>query len=331
MKDICPICEKTTEIEVIKKDDIISVKGDPIKVKVDYYKCTECGGEFEDSRLLERPLEAAYIEYRRKHCLLQPEEILSFRKKLGLNQNELGDLLGWGAATLSRYENGAIQDKAYDNELRLAMEPSNLLKLINGSENKIPINKKLHLIESLQAELKIIESIEKLFEEKYGGYEPDAFSGYSKLSLGKLFNAIAYFCTEGVFKSKLNKLLFYLDFKHFKEFTVSVTGIRYAHVPYGPVPDKYSLIFAMAIENEIIKPEEVVFSNKESGEKYTTEKKADLTIYSESELETLVLVKKHFRDFTSKKIHAFSSKEKGYKETSNGGLISFDYAEFLQI
>src|SRR3990167_669258 len=141
MKGICPNCEKETEIELVKTKEEIQVRGEIIEVEVEYYKCLGCGEEFDDPRSNDDPLDKAYREYRRRHGMLQPEEIRVFRKRYGLTQNELSSLLGWGGATLSRYENGALQDEAHERVLRLAMEPHNLLKLMEKTEGSLPENK----------------------------------------------------------------------------------------------------------------------------------------------------------------------------------------------
>ena len=54
----------------------------------------------------------------------------------------------------------------------------------------------------------------------------------------KLLNAIIYFVdhTKYCQKTKLFKLLYLLDFEHFKETGKSVTGLEYYAWPMGPVP-----------------------------------------------------------------------------------------------
>jgi uncharacterized phage-associated protein len=54
----------------------------------------------------------------------------------------------------------------------------------------------------------------------------------------KLLNAIVFFAlhTENCSKTKLFKLLFLLDFDHFKATGRSVTGLKYHALPMGPVP-----------------------------------------------------------------------------------------------
>src|SRR5947209_11343888 len=64
----------------------------------------------------------------------------------------------------------------------------------------------------------------------------------------KLLNALAYFIenTSWYGKTKLYKLLYFLDFEHFKETGRSVTGLDYFAWEMGPVP--------AALQNEIENP-----------------------------------------------------------------------------
>ncbi len=54
----------------------------------------------------------------------------------------------------------------------------------------------------------------------------------------KLINAVLYFATKTKFcgKTKLFKLLYFLDFEHYKKTGRSVTGLRYCAWGKGPVP-----------------------------------------------------------------------------------------------
>lgn len=118
MKDICPNCEKETELELVHSKEVVEVRGEPIEVDAEFFKCTECEADFENTRGPDS-LALAYREYRHRHDMLQPEQIRDWRKQYGLTQKELGQLLGWGGVTLSRYENGALQVEAHEKILRL--------------------------------------------------------------------------------------------------------------------------------------------------------------------------------------------------------------------
>lgn len=331
MRDICPACEQERDLEIIHGKETIKVQGEPIKIDVEYLRCNSCGEKFDDPGSDQDPLDKAFREYRRLHVMLQPEEIKAFRKRYGLTQRELNTLLGWGGATLSRYENGALQDETHEKMLRLIMDPGNLQKLIERTPKALPDEKRNRLLKELQTEAEEAYTLERIYEERFGNYEGDEYSGYMKLELEKLFNAILFFCREGVLKTKLNKLLFYADFRHFKEYTVSITGARYARVPFGPAPDKFAHYFATLADYGQIHIEEVAFAEDIVGEKFISNKKPDLSLFSDSELKIMLMVKEFFASFNAKQITDFSHEEKGFQETSNGKLISYSFAEELKI
>ncbi len=330
MKTLCPSCEKEARIEAIERIEKIVVRGEEFNIPAKYQKCTLCGDEFENTRGHDA-LEMAYREYRKKHGMLQPEETQKWRKEYGLTQKELGDLLGFGGATLSRYENGALQVESHEKLLRLIMEPRNLLHLIKQTPEALGQQKRERLIKELVAIDSESCSFDRIYEERLGSYSPDEFSGYKKLDLAKFYNVILYLCKGAQLKTKLNKLLFFVDFKHFKDYTVSITGARYAHLPYGPGPDHYEFYFADLIHNENRLAVEEAPQYGYEAEIYTTIKEPDLSIFTDSELKIITEVKEWFKDFNASQIRDFSHKEKGYQETQNGQLISYDFAKLLQV
>lgn len=329
MKQICPICEKETDVVLRRNKETFAIRGENVEVDAEYYQCTECNEEFENTRDYDA-LEAAYKEYRHLHGMLQPEEINQWRKQHGLTQKELAKLLGWGSVTLSRYENGALQDEAHEKILRLAMEPHNLKKLIKEAPNVLSKEKQDRLLKELSTAEDEAKSFEIIFEEYFGRYNADEYSGYSPFHLTKIFNAIIFFCKNGPLKTKLNKLLFYADFKHFKEYAVSITGAHYKHLQYGPVPDNYEFFTAELLRGNEIETEEVIFGDY-SGAKYKTCVEPDLSVFSDSELKILAEVNEHFKDYTSTSIKDFSHNEAAYSQTRNGEVISYLYAKELQI
>lgn len=329
MVDICPNCEKESNIEIVRRVEVITVRGEDIEVETQYYLCTECGVEFESTQSPDA-LEEAYREYRRRHEMLQPEDIRAWRKTYGITQKELSALLGWGGATLSRYENGALQAETHEKMLRMAMEVHNLLNLIKETPHAFIAEKRERLIQQLEMAESEAASINKIFEERLGKYGPDEFSGYLKLNLAKLQNAILFFCKGGQLKTKLNKLLFYADFKHFKENAVSITGARYVHLPHGPVPNNYEFFFASMTSSRQIEVDEVQIYQY-YGENFVAAAEPDLSFFEPAELKVLAEVKEYFKEYTATKIRDFSHEEPGYRETPNHGLISYSFAENLQI
>lgn len=291
MKGICPNCEKERDLDLIQSIEEIEVRGESIPVPVEYYRCLTCGDEFEDPKSKSDPLERAYGEYRRRYGMIQPDELREMRRKYGLKQHELARLLGWGLATLSRYENGALQDEAHDKILRLAFEPQNLIRLIGKAPDALSEERREDLIAKLKTFVESSCSLESVYEERFGNYKPDIFSGYQALNLQKLFYLILFFCAEGILKTVLNKHLFYSDFKHFKVNSVSITGARYPRIPFGPAPDKWQFFFTLLIEEGALESEEIFYDENVSGEKLTAIRKPDLSAFANSELLVMASVK----------------------------------------
>jgi putative zinc finger/helix-turn-helix YgiT family protein len=334
VRGLCSNCEKETRFKLVTKEEVIRVRNKPIRIEVQYLRCLECGDEVFDPGLNIDPFSLAYRKYRKEYGFLQPEDIREWRKANKLTQGELAKLLGVGGVTISRYENGALQDPSHEKLLRLAMNPSNLLQLIEGSEGVFTESKKRRLIEDLQQEEAGGNSIDSTIMVSFGNYEPNEYSGYKKLDLEKLYNAILFFCKEGVLKTKLNKLLFYADFKHYREYAISITGARYAHIPFGPAPDNYEIYYGALSSQKAIEFMEEMYPAKRGGEAVVGEtikavKKPDLSLFAASELRVMASVQEDFERYNAREITDFSHKEVGYQETEDGGTISYDYAKKL--
>jgi putative zinc finger/helix-turn-helix YgiT family protein len=331
IKDTCPNCLKTTELEFIKDMEEFSIRGEKIKVPVEYYRCLQCGEDFDDPKSDYDPLDVAYKEYRRHHSMMQPEKIRELRRRYGLTQKDMSRLLGWGEVTLSRYENGALQDDTHDTILKLISEPLNLLNLVNQKGDFLSDDRKKKLISLLESEVSETHSFPYIYSELFGRYLPDILSGFKKLNINKIFESIIFFCQDGVVKTKLNKLLFYLDFKYFKEHSLSITGLRYVHLPYGPVPDNYEHYYATLLNDEKVIRIEEEFNGIDLMDLFYSNRGPDFSLFNDSEIKTLIEVKEIFNNFNATAIKDFSHKEKGYDETRDGQIISYNYASDLQI
>lgn len=331
MNAFCPNCEKETEQSFVDTIEETNVRGEMIPIHMEYYHCEECGEDFDIPRPDYDPLDAAYREYRHRKGLVQPEEIKKFRKELGLTQKEWSEVLGIGIATLNRYENGALQSEAHDQVIRLCMEPNNLLHVLENKPEVLSKESRNRIYQHLRTKGQDCGGLLEEAIEQFGSYPPNLFSGFIRFDANKLFQAIKFFCfKDRVVKTKLMKLLFYADFKHFKENGISITGARYAHATHGPVPDQFEtwLVAISEWENEITS-EEQAFGDY-VGEVYISNE-PDWSIFSTSELAALALVKNKFQRFSAKQIREFSHLEQGYQNTKDGEIISYQYAQELQI
>ena len=331
MKGFCPSCERETELVHVKKVEEINVKGVAIPVEVDRFRCVECGEEFDNPSPAFDPLAAAYREYRRRKGMVQPEQIRAFRDKYNLTQRELSDLLGFGGATLSRYENGTLQDEAHDMILRLALEPYNFQRIIEERPDVLTQAKQQQILQRFNHDFKNAASL--IFRRsRTENLVPSLLNGFRKLDISKVLSAVQVLTFRNrVYKTKLNKLLFYADFKHFQQTSISITGLCYAHIPYGPVPDQYELLFEILMEHDPALRKEEDISQDCSGEFFVYENDPGQAGLSLAEIQTLVQIKEVFKNFTTHKIVDYSHQELAYTSTQPGEIISYAFAKDLKI
>lgn len=332
MEEICPICESKGTITKNKIKENFNIRGEDINVEYENFKCSKCGEQYIDAVPDNDPFNLAYRKYRKIHNMLQPEDIKGIRKKYGITQNELSRLLGVGGATLSRYENGALQDKAYDSQLKLISDPRNMLKMVRENSELFGKVRAALLISQLERAVKNEYPIERCLEEIFGGTAKSIYTGYQSFDFNKLLNCILFFCKDGLLKTKINKYLFYADFKHFKEYTIGITGATYVHLPLGPVPNNYEVYLSSFVNEGYLGIEEIFYPDPNIiGEKYISIEKSLLSDFSDSEIKVLSTVKEFFKDFTAKGISEYSHEEKAYRDTAEQSPISYEYAEFLKM
>ena len=119
----CLKCDKEQDFEVRQEKESYPVRGEQTEIIAQVTYCKQCGEQIWNEDLDEVNLKEAYCKYRVSHDLLQPEDIKRIRVKYSLSQTAFGRLLGFGDKTITRYENGSIQDLAQNNLIVLVDYP----------------------------------------------------------------------------------------------------------------------------------------------------------------------------------------------------------------
>lgn len=333
MTKYCDKCEKEVETKIIIKQEIYDVCGESMKVDAKILVCADCGEEFYNEELDNATLIQAYNEYRRRHKLLLPEEIKKIREQYGLSQRAFAKLLNWGDKTISRYENGSIQDKAHNSLLLFLREPQNMRTYLKDNEIALNIRQQRKLLEA-------VDKIERNAEYRSGGRLSDFFSsnvpceenGFKAFDYDKFCAMVLFFAYRGteLLKTKLMKLLNYSDMIFYKENGISISGVRYAHLPYGPVPENFDILLgAMAADH--IAHIDVFYDNGYEKHQVVPEEQMPEGILSEKELAVLERIFEKFAGFGSVEISNYSHKERGYHDTKQGEIISYAYAKEIEL
>ena len=333
MMGYCDACGKEVEAKIISRQEIYNVCGEDITVEAQVLVCAECGEELFCEELDSATLVNAYNEYRRKHKLLLPDEIKKIREQYGLSQRSFAKLLNWGDKTICRYENGSVQDKAHNSLLLFLREPENMRTYL--TENEIALDER--------QKAKLLDTVEKLeqdteyragrrFFELFFSKIPCEENGFKGFDYEKLCAMVLFFAhrSSELLKTKLMKLLNYSDMIFYKENGISMSGLRYAHLPYGPVPENFDMLFGKMTADHIAHIE-VVYDN--GYEKHQVIPECDIPdgILSEEEIDVLERIYVKFKDFGSVDISNYSHREKGYSSTKQGEIISYSYAKDIQL
>jgi putative zinc finger/helix-turn-helix YgiT family protein len=322
-------------VREVTRLETLSVLGEPVEYNAHLYHCDVCKKEFASESQEDRNFEVAYDIYRQRHNLLRPAQIKALRDKYGLSQTNLALLLGWGEITVHRYENGSLQDVAHNELLVLLEDAQNVRKILDLNKARLPEP----LIRKLGERLDVLLSKERNSSDclldclqHVPLSESDISTGYRAFDLNKFDNVILYLlhkCAD-VYKTKLNKLLWYCDFRHFQNQKVSLTGTRYVHLPFGPVPDNYEVHLWRLRSQEKIKSVEKVFRSC-AGELLVPLVDVEPKRLTATELKTIDEVVNKLGGLTAKALSDKSHKEPAYIETGDTETIPYTYADSLSL
>lgn len=335
----CPVCLDERRVRVREIAETYPVKNDPIEVLANVAFCEVCDNSIFNEELDEVNLETAFNAYRQKHGLLTSLEIQEILDKYALSQRGAAILLGWGEVTINRYLNGAIQSSAHNALLELLREPKNMQTIFEARRHDLPE----FIIEPLEERLSNLVNgdIESVFEDAFSNimdsHQCDLETGNKAFRLDVLENMVLYFTSQSdyVFKTKLNKLLWYADFANYSMSSNSISGSRYLAHHHGPVPEHYQLLFGEMDRRGLIYLVEKEFEGRD-GEYYTGEtvnsnSQCNTGVFSSSELHVLEYIANYFANYNSKQIRKLSHDELGYSETAKQDFISYRWADDLSI
>jgi putative zinc finger/helix-turn-helix YgiT family protein len=333
----CQHCGLASGTRLEKRSETYPVRGEDTTISADVRVCGKCGGDVYDKRLDSCNLRKAFDSYRNKHGVVTPDEIRSMRENYGLSQRSLGALLGWGEITIHRYENASLPDESHNQVLRLIQDPLNMERLFTHYGERLRSTTRKQLSDRL-AELltedpsgKVVELLARVARHK----EANLLTGFRPFAPETLMEMMVFYADKpgGVLKTKLNKLLWYADFLHFRQHSVSISGAQYIHLPYGPVPDDYlAYLYSLCAEGAL-SIEEKDLGGEFVGENIKALRTPDEDVLPPAGTARKVLegVYQYFKNHSSKRISELSHKEEAYRRTEPQEPISYEFADSLLV
>jgi putative zinc finger/helix-turn-helix YgiT family protein len=302
---------------------------EPFNILFHYYLCKDSDEQFTDDELDEVNTNQVYNQYRAKYGIPFPDEIKEVREQYGLSANKMSEILGFGINVYRNYEAGEVPSVSNGRLIQLVKDPKEFRQLIDCARNEFSdeelekINKKInHALHSWNDFDHIYSSL------MLGERRPSIVNGYRVPSIEKINNMVLYFAELiKPFKTKLNKLLFYTDFMHFKKTCFSISGLSYQAIQKGPVPKNYDWIFDNAMEKKMVSVKLIDFGDYMGEQFYPTGSAVfDPELFIQSELNVMKLIADSFKNDTVNQIVAKSHEEDAWSDNVDSfGVIQYDY------
>ena len=109
-----------------------------------------------------------------------------------------------------------------------------------------------------------------------------------------------------------------------------MSGLRYAHHKYGPVPENFDILLGKMAADHIAHIE-VLYDNGYEKHQVVPDSNIPVGMITDDELNVLKKIYEKFKDFGSVEISNYLHKEKGYCETKQGEIISYIYAKEIEL
>jgi uncharacterized phage-associated protein len=218
-------------------------------------------------------------------------------------------ILGIGTNQWRLYESGEVPSVSNGRMIRSIMNPKVFLDLVESARqllaekeyNAITAKVKQVIAQSDKFHMDAYEC-RRLFSVARG-----ADNGYSPISLERVkavMLTVLQECNE-VFCTKMNKLLFYIDFLSYRQRGIAMTGLSFRAIDFGPVPDRWEKLYG---EFDEIRQELRPMGEYE-GNVLLSDVAPDDAILNDSEKEIIHAVCTRFMGYSSNRISAISHDE----------------------
>ncbi|WP_241963798.1 type II TA system antitoxin MqsA family protein [Gordonibacter sp. 28C] len=326
----CTECERQVEATIEAVRETIDVRGCAVTDDFEYAVCPYCENRIPEPVLVDRNFAKMYGAYREARGIPQPDEIVALRRRYGFSQRVFAAVLGVGVASVQRYEGGALPSESHAELLRRARDPRFLRERLRDGALRLSAQERERALRAVdqQATSRMDYAVVRLdlLDCLPRGVAPE--TGMRALDADRLREVVVYFAAHvgNLFVTKLNKVLFYLDFSAYRDEGVGFTGLRYARADYGPVPDQYDLVMAALVDGKAL-----TYREQGDGRVVVAHRGADLSAFSPQEASRLDAVAAFANGFSScAELSACAHEEEAWRKTPSGALIDYGLARDLR-
>ena len=296
-------------LRVIYRPDTMTYRGEEYPCVVTLFQ-DEYGGEpFTATGCDTAWFNQVTNRYRTKYGIPYTDEIIALREKYGLSATKMSVLLGFGVNQYRLYEMGEVPSESKGKLIRSVMNPRTFLDLVNDSRHQLTDREYAKITARVQ---EVINQIPAWYEERgavgrifrtHRGVE----NGFAPQSTVRLKNLLLYIIEQmgEVFQTKMNKVLFYIDFLSYRENGMAISGLAYNAIAFGPVPQRWDRVYSAFDE---IVPQPKLVREQESTA-LTASSEADMTCFTDQERGIIDTVCARMKEMSLYDISELSHKE----------------------
>ena len=193
-------------------------------------------------------------QYRERHGIPYQDEIVSLRERYGVSASKMALILGFGTNQYRLYEEGEVPSESNGKMIRSAMNPKVFLDLVRSSRHQL----------TEKEYVKITARVEEVIARSEGWHDEmvererlflsgrGLANGFAPQSAVRLKNLLLHVLGEmgETFQTKMNKVLFYIDFLSYRERGMAISGLAYQALEFGPVPQRWDRVYSAFDEVE---------------------------------------------------------------------------------
>lgn len=274
------------------------------------------GETWTTTELDEANINQVWNQYRVRHGIPFPDEIIRLREYYGLSAAKMAEILGFGINQYRYYESGEVPNESNARIIIAIRDKETFLEFLDASRGKLSARD----YDKIRKKVVTLEDFNRPTES------PSSNNGYVFYNESKVRDAVLYLTLRmgSTFVTKMNKLLFYADFLSYKRSGFGLTGLRYVAMQYGPVPENWGMVYDSLPGIEM---SECILPNQSSGIRLESHSGLEPYMLPEGEKRILEDVCLRFENMNAREISLESYKEKGWIENHvSRSVIDYRYA-----
>ena len=235
-------------MRVVYEPDTWEMRGEVYPYMHIAFRDDENGEQFTTTESDTVCFEQVANQYRERHGIPYVDEIVALRERYGVSATKMALILGFGINQYRLYETGEVPSESNGKMIRSAMNPSVFLDLVRSSRNQLTEKEYLKISKRVEEEIADEQSkrqerweAARLFRSGRG-----LANGFAPQSTERLKNLLLHILEQmgETFQTKMNKVLFYIDFLSYREQGRAISGLAYQAMEFGPVPQRWDRVYS---------------------------------------------------------------------------------------